>query len=44
MQKSTKINEKFNEFVHCLQELLDFEKFYYRFGQLIQEWRHVLAP
>ena len=32
MQKATKINQKFQEFVHCLQELLDFEQFYYRFG------------
>ena len=44
MHKNTTINEKFKEFILCLKSLIEFERYYISFGQLIPEWRSISAP
>ena len=34
-----KIDDQFKKFINCLKSLIEFEKFYISFGQLIPEWR-----
>lgn len=38
-QLNQKIDDQFKKFINCLKSLIEFEKFYISFGQLIPEWR-----